>query len=58
MSFDVGAMMEQMLIKLPNDEIKKRLTGVGLGDNEVEKILGYINNSRLKYSSEKSEDKK
>lgn len=31
MSFDVGTMMEQMLVKLPNDEIKKRLTGVGLG---------------------------
>lgn len=58
MSIDVGCLIEQMVLQLPDNELKKRLSGAGLGKDEVEKIMGYISNSRLKYSSEKSEDKK
>ena len=58
MSIDVGCLIEQMVLQLPDNELKKRLSGAGLGKDEVEKIMGYISNFRLKYSSEKSEDKK
>ena len=58
MSIDVGCLIEQMVLQLPDNELKKRLSVAGLGKDEVEKIMGYISNSRLKYSSEKSEDKK
>lgn len=57
MSIDVGCLIEQMVLQFPDNELKKRLSGTGLGKDEVEKIMGYISNSRLKYSSEKSEDK-
>lgn len=58
MSIDVGCLIEQMILQFPDNELKKRLSGAGLEKDEVEKIMGYISNSRLKYSSEKSEDKK
>ena len=39
MSIDVGCLIEQMVLQLPDNELKKRLSGAGLGKDEVEKIM-------------------
>lgn len=50
-------MLEKMILQIPDEELQKRMTGLGMGKDDIKKIMECVSNSRLKYSSEKSEEK-
>lgn len=48
---DIGTLIEQMILKFPDEEIEAKLRGTFLENDSVEKIMNLIHNSRLKHNS-------
>lgn len=49
--FIIGT-LEQMVLTLPNDEIRRRFENIGVSNEKIDSFMNCIDNSRKKYETQ------